>query len=134
MAFRPRSLPFDDWPIVHQERWMKALEQNGPFRRSGRAAHWRPDSIKKTRKGYGVWLYWNVIKGASIRDTDPESLVSEGSVDAYLSTIEEVNNGWTPYNRAQELYDAIRVMTPHLKESSWHWLRTACDGAACFED
>jgi len=47
----------------------------------------------------------------------------EAFVDLYLSDIEETNRGWTPYNRAQELYDSIRVMTPHLNEDEWHWLR-----------
>ncbi len=122
-AFHPHSLPFEDWPQIHQERWLKALEYSGPFRPAGRAAHWRPHSISKTRKGFGVFLSWNIQKGRSISDTAPEDLITESSVDAYLTDVEATNNGWTPYNRAQELYDAIRVMTPHLKEAEWNWLR-----------
>ncbi len=63
MAFKPHSLPLALWPAVHQERWAKALKVGGPFKPSGRAAHWRPHSTRKTANGWGVWLGWNIEKG-----------------------------------------------------------------------
>lgn len=124
-TFRPQSLAFEDWPEAHQQSWLKAQEYNGPFRPAGRAAHWRPHSVSKTRKGYATWLSWNIQNGHAIADTLPEELVTEASVDAYLTNVEAINHGWTPYNRAQELYDAIRIMTPQQKETDWNWLRIA---------
>ena len=111
MAFRPHSLPFDVWPALHRERWTKANQAGGLFKPSGLAAHWRPHSARKTAKGWGVFLGWNVEKGHAIQETAPEDIVTRERVDAYLTDVEETNTGWTPYNRAQELYDAVRVMT-----------------------
>ena len=127
MAFKPHCLPLALWPAVHQERWAKALLVGGPFKPSGRAAHWRPHSVRKTAKGWGVWLGWHIEKRYSIQETAPEALVTRERVDAYLNDVEETNTGWTPYNRAQELYDAVRVMTPHLHPSTWDWLKAGFD-------
>ena len=128
MAFRPHSLPFSVWPSIHQERWTKATQAGGLFKPSGRAAHWRPASIRKTSKGWGFYLYWNIQQGYPIQELPPEDIVTRERVDAYLTAVEETNTGWTPYNRAQELYDAVRVMSPHLHTSTWEWLKI------CFEN
>ena len=128
MAFRPHSLPHHLWPVAHQKRWATANQVGGLFKPSGLAAHWRPHSARKTAKGWGVWLGWNIEKGHAIQETTPEAIVTREQVDAYLTDVEETNTGWTPYNRAQELYDAVRVLTPHLNPSSWDWLRV------CFEN
>jgi hypothetical protein len=128
MAFRPHSLPFNVWPALHQERWMLANQAGGLFKPSGRAAHWRPATARKTSKGWGIYLSWNIENGFPIQELPPEAIVTRERVDAYLTDVEETNTGWTPYNRAQEVYDAVRVMTPHLHTSTWDWLKI------CFEN
>lgn len=131
MTFRPHSLPFDLWPAIHQQRWQAAFVKGGPFKPSGRAAHWRPDSERKARKGWGTWVAWNIARGHAVHESAPEDLMRPERVDAYLTDIEGTNTGWTPTNRAQELYDALRVMTPHLRPSHWEWLRTAYENLRC---
>lgn len=123
MAFNPHALPFNLWPTEHQECWAQAIRVGSPFKPSGRAAHWRQNSIRKTKTGWGIYLSWNIEKGYTIHGTTPEEIVTRERVDAYLTDVEETNTGWTPYNRAQELYDAVRVMTPHLDISTFEWLK-----------
>jgi hypothetical protein len=106
MAFRPHSLPLDLWPIAHQDRWAKANQAGGLFKPSGLAAHWRPASARKTAKGWGVWLGWNIEKGHAIQESTPEAMVTRQRVDAYLTDVEDTNTGWRrwPHRRSPWRY------------------------------
>jgi hypothetical protein len=124
--FRPKSLGITEWPIAHQTAWDRAFAKGGLFDEAGGAGHWRPHSIDKTRKGYGVWLCWNVYRGVAIEQTPPEGLVTQEAVRAYVEVLREINSSMTVFCRVQELYDAVRVMAPAVDGAHrWDWLATA---------
>lgn len=123
-AFKPKCLPISEWPVSHQTRWQAALEKPGLFDEGGGGAHWRPHSVEKTRKGYGVWICWNLHRGVEITNTQPADLVTRDSVLAYVTDLQAINASMTVACRIQELYDAIRVMAPPQSDAdNWAWLR-----------
>ncbi len=124
--FHPKSLRLEDWPLAHQAAWERALAKGGLFDEVGEAARWRPRSIEKTRKGYGVWLCWNVHRQVAIDHTHPEDLVTHEAVRAYVEDLQAINSSMTVFCRAQELYDAVRVMARKIHGApGWDWLAMA---------
>jgi site-specific recombinase XerD len=123
-------MPLADWPERHQVAWKVAFNPVGLFSKPSKASGWRPASINKTRKGYGIWLSHRKAKaGLSVRDISesaPEDLVTRDAVLAYIEDMQAIgSSSMTVYNHIQELYDAIRILTPHLPDDRWDWLGKA---------
>ena len=120
--FSPKSLPLKEWPSEHSSAWNGAFLDKSLFNNAARATQWRDDSIRKTLKGYGVWLNFLKSIGVTIEGTAPEFLVTQSHVHRYIEALLATNTGYTPYNRICELCDAIRVMAPF---HDWGWLFNA---------
>lgn len=127
--YEPYSLKLDTWPECLQQAWHAAFEAKTLFAKPGRASKWRPKSAEKTRKGFGVALHWlRSRSGISLEDFQTkriEDLFTREVIAAYVDDLSQVNASRTVENRIQELYDALRVMTPHLPEHHWDWLKNA---------
>lgn len=123
------SIPLLDWPIAHQDAWHRAFEKRGLFAKPNPARKWRQHSIDKTRKGYGVWLHWNLTRSRLapdvIANSKAEDLVTQDHVLAFVDDLINSGSPMTVYNRVQELYDTIVNITPHLPKSHWVWLKAA---------
>ena len=129
-VFVPKCIPMADWPERHQVAWKTAFNPGGLFSKPSKASGWRPASINKTRKGYGIWLSHRKAKaGLSVKglsESAPEDLVTQDAVSAYIDDIRAIgSSSMTVYNHIQELYDAIRILTPHLPDDHWNWLGNA---------
>lgn len=125
-AYEPKCLSFEDWPVHHQADWLTGLQKDNLFGEGGGGAHWRESSRKKTRKGYGFWLSWNLRQGVDITGARPADLVTPETVLAYVADLEAINASMTVSCRIQELYDAIRVMAPPRHGGQdWRWLCNA---------
>ena len=129
-VFVPKCIPIADWPEQHQLAWNAAFYSGGLFSKPSKASGWRPASINKTRKGYGIWLSHRKAKvGLSVKglsESAPEDLVTRDTVSAYIDDIRAIgSSSMTAYNHIQELYDAIRILTPHLPNDHWDWLGNA---------
>jgi len=57
--------------------------------------------------------------------SNPEDLVTQELVSNYILDLLNSRSSMTVYNRIQELYDCIRVMTPNSPKSHWAWLKNA---------
>ena len=128
-SYALRCLPVEDWPALHRRTWEQAFATGGLFDTPGRAANWRPHSIKKTQMGWGAWIYWRLSRSgldpALVEASRPEDLVTREAVLAYVEQLRVISSSMTAYNRIQELYDAIRAMTPSAPEGRWDWLKNA---------
>ncbi|MFO1147572.1 MAG: hypothetical protein U1E62_04275 [Alsobacter sp.] len=97
---------------------MAALAPGDLLDEAGVASGWRPRSIAKTATGYGLWLAWNLARGVDI-SAAPEALVTREAVATWLAEIAAQRSSYTLACRAQELFDAVRVMVPN---HDWAWL------------
>jgi len=110
--------------------WRAAFNPGGLFSTPSKASGWRPASINKTQKGYGLWLSHRKAK-AGLSDEAlgagaPEDLVTKDAVLAYIEDMQTIgSSSMTVCNHIQELYDAIRILTPHLPNDHWDWLGNA---------
>jgi integrase/recombinase XerD len=107
------------WPDAHRRAWEAALKPGDLIEEAGGAAGWRARSIVKTAAGYGQWLAWNAKRGEDLNGS-PEALVTRERVLAWLEGIAASASSYTVACRAQELFDAVRVMVPDL---DWSWLK-----------
>jgi len=129
-VFVPKCIPLPAWPERHQMAWRAAFNPGGLFSTPSKASGWRPASINKTQKGYGLWLSHRKAK-AGLSDEAlgagaPEDLVTKDAVLAYIEDMQTIgSSSMTVCNHIQELYDAIRILTPHLPNDHWDWLGNA---------
>jgi site-specific recombinase XerD len=106
------------------------FNKGGLFAKPTKASTWREASITKTKKGFGCWLsYCKIHTGLSdevFGKSASEDLVTPQAVSAYIADLKAIGSStMTIYNRVQELYDAISLMTPHLPKEYWSWLANA---------
>jgi len=128
--FVPKCIPIAEWPERHQAAWQLGFNKVGLFAKPTKASTWREASITKTKKGFGCWLsYCKIHAGLSdeaFRKSAPDDFVTQQAVSAYIADLKAIgSSSMTIYNRVQELYDAIRLMTPHLPKEHWAWLANA---------
>ena len=123
------STHIQNWPQNHQIAWNNAFDKRGLFSKPGPAKKWRKKTIDKNRKGYGVWQNWmrhySGLDQNSIDRSRPEELVTQELVSNYILDLINSRSSMTVYNRIQELYDCIRIMTPNLPKIYWEWLKNA---------
>lgn len=123
------SSAIQNWPLKHQHAWNNAFDKSGLFAKPGPAKKWRKKSIDKNRKGYGIWQNWILehsgLDQSFIDTSSPEDLVTQDLVSKYILDLLNSRSSMTVYNRIQELYDCIRIMTPHLPKKHWEWLKNA---------
>lgn len=120
--FKPVCLPFEIWPSLHREAWDAALAPKDIFDTDALSVDWRPASIKRNRKAYGVWLSWHLAKGKDISASRPEDLVTKDALRAYLTDLEAINSCVTVSDRVQALYSVIKILAPQSKGFDWEWL------------
>ena len=127
--YKPHSLKLHTWPEHLQRAWHEAFEEKSLFTKPGRASKWRPKSAEKAQKGFGVALHWLGSRSGILLDHFKsiriEDLFTREVVTAYVNDLSQVNASRTVENRIQELYDVLRVMTPHVSENYWDWLKNA---------
>ena len=122
-VFKPSCLPFDLWPQAHQEAWNAALASKDILDTESVSVDWRPASIKRNTKAYGVWLSWHLANGKNISDSRPEDLVTKENARAFVADLQAVNVNITVSDRVQALYCVMRVLAPQSKGFDWDWLR-----------
>ena len=114
------GLTRDHWPPRDQQLWRRAIQPAGLFDSAGAAADWSEATRRKTAYGYGHWLRWLQDHGQLDIDLPPSDRVTEPRVRDYLGDIMAQLASYTAACRAQELYDAMRVLAPG---QDWTWLR-----------
>ena len=128
--FKPKCLRFQVWPERHQVAWRAAFNPGGLFSKPSKASAWREASVNKTHKGYGIWISHSKARAGLSDDalgtSAPEDLVTRDTVSAYIENMRAIgSSSMTVCNHIQELYDAIRILTPHLPNNHWDWLGNA---------
>ena len=128
--FAPKCIPIPAWPERHQVAWHVAFNPGGLFSKPSKASGWRPASVNKTQKGYGLWLSHSKAKAGlsdkALGSSAPEDLVTNDAVLDYIEDMRAIGSStMTVCNHIQELYDAIRILTPHLPNDHWDWLGNA---------
>jgi site-specific recombinase XerD len=113
-------LPVEDWPIPDREAWAAAIHTGDLLEPGGLAGHWAAASRRKISSGYGRYLVWLQARGLLDPCCPPADRVTRERVADYVDHLLAVNRGYTVLCRAQELYDAMRVMAP---DQDWAWLR-----------
>lgn len=112
-------LAINQWPLADSSAWNQAIAEADPFGVPSPASSWSGRSRAKTAKGYGRWLCWAAQNGIDMNLCAADR-VTEQHVQRYIADLRSRNGDLTVLCRAQELYDAIRVIAP---DQDWTWLR-----------
>jgi integrase/recombinase XerD len=114
-----RRPPIAGWPARDRALWEKGVETRGLFESDGAGAGWSEGSRYKTAVGYNAWLSWLVAKNLLDPDLSPADRVTRERVAEYIAELQAERAAYTVLCRVQELYDALRVVSP---ETNWDWL------------
>ena len=121
-VFKPSCLPLKQWPLLHREAWNAALASKDILDTDFVSVDWRPESINRNRKAYGIWLSWNLARDKDISDSRPEDLVTQDALRAFVADLRSVNVSTTVSDRVQALYCVMRILAPQSKGYDWEWL------------
>ena len=113
-------LRVEHWPASDRGAWASAIHAGDLLEPGGPAGHWSAASRRKTSSGYGRYLVWLGARDLLDSSCPPADRVTKELVATYVDDLAACNRGYTVLCRVQELYDAIRVMTP---DRDWAWLR-----------
>lgn len=140
-------VPLEEWPEAHQAAWAAglapppvttfadrygadairaALARKGGIRSRLHPSQWRPATVAKAARGWGMWLWWSMNEEP---DADPDDVTPE-RLERYVgwrATRSCQTGGGVKhcspvslFNYAQELHMAVRVLQPG---KDWTWLR-----------
>lgn len=121
--YRPHALRVELWPPACREAWRDALMAPDLFDDAKPASNWRPATVTKIRKGFGVYLHWLARQGCLDDAGAPAELVLPARAKAYQAAL--IETGAAPLtisNRLAEVYSAMRALAPHV---DWSWLSKA---------
>jgi integrase len=118
---RRRCLEVEAWPAADQAAWREALQGGDLLDESGTAAHWRPDTIHKNRRGYGRWLNFCGRHGLLLDHRHPTDRVTLGTLRDYLAELK--GDGVMPYTIRNRVAELLAVMAAFAPEREWAWLR-----------
>ncbi len=76
-------VPIEHWPVRDRSLWAEAKLPGRPFRKKGRAADFRPDTIRLTEHGYGTYLAWVLMRGALDPGAEPIDRISPAMIYAF---------------------------------------------------
>lgn len=85
---------------------------------------WSAATRRKAALGYGRYLFWLQEHGKLDVTLAPAGRVERDLARAYLEELKRTNRGHTPYNRIQELGNAMRALAPEYDSG---WLLRAAD-------
>ena len=114
-----RRPPIAGWPARDRALWEEGVEAKGLFESYGAGAGWSEGSRYKTAVGYNAWLSWLAAKNLLDPDLSPVDRVTPERAVAYIAELQAERAPYTVLCRVQELYDALRVVSP---ETNSDWL------------
>jgi integrase/recombinase XerD len=121
--FIPECIKPNHWPSRHREAWRQLFVEADLFGDHKPTLKWKPATVEKVRKGYGIWLSFNVQCGVNIDNTEPADLVTKETVRAYQETFKKQEAAdYTIFSHVNELYLAIINLAPG---NDWSWLKLA---------
>ncbi len=116
-------LPLAQWPARDRMLWIDGTQAGSLFDAPGAGSAWSPQSRRKAASGYGRWLAW-LMRLDELDPTAPPGLrVTPERVKAFLDHLEQTVAPYSRLCRAQELYDALRVLAPDQDRA---WLARIC--------
>src|SRR5687767_10774848 len=121
MDARRHCLKVAVWPRADQAAWREALQGGDLLDESGAAAHWRPATVHKNRRGYGRWLNFCGRSGLLLDHRHPADRVTVIALRDYLAELE--GDGVTPYTVRNRVAEFLAVTTVFAPERDWAWLQ-----------
>ena len=116
-----RCLPVAEWPEGDRRAWTKAtgpvdlLDEN-----RSRAAHWRPATLHKNRRGYGRWLTFLIRSGADLGQDLADRVTSDRVQDYLMELNDQLVKPYTVRSRIAELLGVMLALAP---DRDWAWLK-----------
>ncbi len=116
-----RALPFAEWPEADRVAWSSASSTGGLFDDPGRAADWRPATIKSYIFAYGRWLRFLSCRFPHALDQHGDMRITRERITAYLDLLQGQDlSPTTVWGYLSELHNVVYRIHAH---TDWSWLR-----------
>jgi site-specific recombinase XerD len=117
MPGRGRFKAIEAWPAADRERWQRGLSPASLLGPTGHAAKWRPETAKKSSRGWATYLNWLDVTGQLDCDEPPEQRISSERIQAYCGYLIEGIKPTAVRSRLDDLVSAFSVLAPLADES-----------------
>jgi hypothetical protein len=117
--WQPRCLKPEEWPPLDRQLWEAACTPAELLDDGGAAARLAPDSRKKYRKGYGVWLSFLMARGWLNPEVHPVKRITRPRLAAYFQAMRGLKRrGFSIIGRFQELRGMMKAIAPE-HDTAW---------------
>lgn len=118
-AYKCRSTPFDSWPEIDREAWLRSRKPSSlPSVRSFHR-RWKVITWDGVQTGYGFWLSWLEQAGPLEQVGCPAARAARDQLELYMEHMQSL--GLADYTVAGRLADvgrALSVMCPQV-DTAW---------------
>lgn len=115
-----RCLKIEDWPLMDQEAWKKAIKSGDLFDEQGLASHWSPATRHKNRKGWGRFVNFLQRQHPDLLDQLPAVRVTRDNLRDYLKLLKSQN--LAPYTIVNRIAELSAVICKFAPDEDWTWL------------
>ena len=109
-----------DWPQADRAAWCRARETGGLLDDAGRAAAWRPQSIRAALSVYGALLAFLDRHGLLIIEQSPSDRLTPAVLDSYVAALRSSRSTVTVASYVGVLGMMLQALEP---DADWSWLR-----------
>ncbi|MCU4179694.1 tyrosine-type recombinase/integrase [Bosea sp. BH3] len=119
-----RSLPFNEWPVIDQQLWTRAIAKRTLFGEGGTAAHWRPRTKVTNIQNYGRFLGYLAWSGQLDPHQTPAERATLDVVERYHEHTATIVSPVSQLSLLVGLKVTLKAMHPEI---NWRWLQEACN-------
>jgi hypothetical protein len=121
--------PFQAWPSMDRDAWMRGCSKDDPYADHCRGAGLRPASLARYRKAYGRWLSFLHAMGWLDEQQLPLERVTRRRLRGYFRKLKAAGNAdFTIISQFAGLACAIGIICPHADTA---WIRRP-DGVSIY--
>jgi integrase/recombinase XerD len=117
-------LAVDAWPAADRAFWAKARKSGSVLKTGGRAANWKPRTVKNVELAYGEWLKWITDTQEHLLSKSPLERVTKVRVREYMDDLPKTLSPSSVQMRLQRLG---QMMTAFSESKDFSWLFLAAN-------
>jgi integrase/recombinase XerD len=118
-------LPEHKWPADDRVRWAAVQHRGDALETGGRAAYWKPRTVRNVLQSYGHWLKWLSDHHVKVMRLGPMERVTRENVRLYIEYMQ--SRALSPFTIQLNLQRLGQMMVAFTETKEFGWLFRAAN-------